>query len=362
MQGISFHDSFKPKGCKNSIDTDAITAAAGSQMLEINAQAALRNLTIVSGGAGTVGIGGYLTGGGHAALSSTYGLAADQVLEISMVTPSGDILTANECQNSDLFWAMRGGGGSTFGVITSVTFKAYPSFRFATALAFLGTSPFLTNQFWDVIANVLSQYPELDSQGISAYTFITPNFTSPSLNITSPLSAYYGIFSLPLLPSRPSNTTASLVSSIQNLFSAATKSYPGMFFTSITSKEYPNFNAYYILNNGPLDAGSDVILGSRLLDAKALTGNLTALKETFKAVTPVGSTTSVYLVAGKGVSDAVPRGGGDAVNPAWRRALVHTGKCNVKFLLSCPSFHIVLLFCVGLEVLLWRSSFWRCEM
>ncbi len=50
-------------------------------MLEIDEQAHLRNLTIVGGGAGTVGIGGYLTGGGHSALSSTYGLAADQVLE-----------------------------------------------------------------------------------------------------------------------------------------------------------------------------------------------------------------------------------------------------------------------------------------
>ena len=108
MQGLSFHDEFKPKGCKECIDGAAITAAAGVQMLEIDEQAHLRNLTIVSGGAGTVGIGGYLTGGGHGALSSTYGLGADQVLEMEIVTPGGDIVTINECQNSDLFWAMRG--------------------------------------------------------------------------------------------------------------------------------------------------------------------------------------------------------------------------------------------------------------
>jgi FAD/FMN-containing dehydrogenase len=77
-------------------------------MLEIDYEAHLRNLTIVSGGAGTVGVGGYLTGGGHGALSSTYGLGADQVYEIEMVTPGGDIVTVNECQNTDLFWAMRG--------------------------------------------------------------------------------------------------------------------------------------------------------------------------------------------------------------------------------------------------------------
>jgi FAD binding domain len=108
ISGLSFQDGFQPKGCKFSIDGPSVTAAAGTQMLEIDYEAHLRNLTIVSGGAGTVGVGGYLTGGGHSALSSTYGLAADQVLEMEIVTPGGEILTINECQNTDLFWAMRG--------------------------------------------------------------------------------------------------------------------------------------------------------------------------------------------------------------------------------------------------------------
>jgi FAD/FMN-containing dehydrogenase len=108
MSGITFHDKFKPEGCGYFIDTPAVTAAAGSQMAEINLAASLKNLTVMSAGGSTVGIGGYLTGGGHSALSSTYGLAADQVLEMEIITPGGDILTLNECQNQDLFWAMRG--------------------------------------------------------------------------------------------------------------------------------------------------------------------------------------------------------------------------------------------------------------
>lgn len=108
IRGVDFHDGFKPKGCSKTIDTKAVTVAAGMQMLELDEQAHLRNLTIVGGGAGTVGIGGYITGGGHSAISSTYGLATDQVLEMEIMTPGGDILTINECQNRDLFWAMRG--------------------------------------------------------------------------------------------------------------------------------------------------------------------------------------------------------------------------------------------------------------
>lgn len=66
------------------------------------------NQTIVGGGGKSVGIGGYITGGGHSALAPRYGLAADQVLQMELVTPSGEILTVNENQHSDLFWAMRG--------------------------------------------------------------------------------------------------------------------------------------------------------------------------------------------------------------------------------------------------------------
>jgi FAD/FMN-containing dehydrogenase len=108
LKGLKFHKSFTPKGCNFSIDTPAVTAASGSQFGEIDEQASIRNLTVVSGGAVTVGIGGYLTGGGHGALSAEWGLAADNIYEMEVVTPRGDILTVNECQNQDLFWALRG--------------------------------------------------------------------------------------------------------------------------------------------------------------------------------------------------------------------------------------------------------------
>jgi FAD/FMN-containing dehydrogenase len=78
------------------------------QMLEIDHEASLKNLVIVGGGSGSVGVGGFLTGGGHGTFSHLYGLGADQVLEMEVVTPRGRILTVNECQHQDLFWAMRG--------------------------------------------------------------------------------------------------------------------------------------------------------------------------------------------------------------------------------------------------------------
>jgi FAD/FMN-containing dehydrogenase len=53
-------------------------------------------------------------------MSGLYGMGADQALAFEVVTADGRFVTADESSNSDLFWALRGGGGSTFGVVTSV--------------------------------------------------------------------------------------------------------------------------------------------------------------------------------------------------------------------------------------------------
>lgn len=70
--------------------------------------------------------GGWLQGGGHGPFSVKYGLGVENVLELEVVTPSGDIVTANKTSHPDLFWALRGGGPSTFGIITKVAYKAHP--------------------------------------------------------------------------------------------------------------------------------------------------------------------------------------------------------------------------------------------
>lgn len=77
-------------------------------MRQLNEAAATAGKAMISGGGPTVTLGGYLTGGGHGLLGPRYGMAADQVLEFEVVTPKGEIVTANECQNQDLFWALRG--------------------------------------------------------------------------------------------------------------------------------------------------------------------------------------------------------------------------------------------------------------
>ena len=73
-----------------------------------------------------VGTGGFTLGGGYSMLSRKYGLAIDNVVSMRMVTANGSkAVFVNESVNSDLFWALRGGGGGNFGIVTEFTFKTH---------------------------------------------------------------------------------------------------------------------------------------------------------------------------------------------------------------------------------------------
>ena len=107
IRGLQNHDTFQPQGSASEYP-NALTIAAGHQMRDIYAKVAQCGRIIVGGMDPNVGIGGYITGGGHSPISGHYGLAADQVLQMELVTPDGELVVANEATNVDLFWAMRG--------------------------------------------------------------------------------------------------------------------------------------------------------------------------------------------------------------------------------------------------------------
>jgi hypothetical protein len=212
------------------------------------------------------------------------------------------------------------GGGSTFGVVVSTTIKAFPSAPFYVFNVLIGTEP-NTEAFWDAMTYWMSQYPSLADQGIAGYGTISPN--------TSYEGTYYGGFQGEfILPATSSeNTSESLAAPITKMIDTITTLWPGLFVYENTSATWPTFYDWWLPSNGPDYAGVDLLVGSRLLDAEALTGNLTALKIALQGSIPPGPGQggTVNFVSGKGVWNAVPRGGSDAVNPAWRSALLEYG-------------------------------------
>lgn len=70
--------------------------------------------------------GGFVQGGGISYTSRQYGLGVDNVVDFRVVLPNGSLVIADRCTNTDLFWALRGGGGGTFGIVTHMNYKLHP--------------------------------------------------------------------------------------------------------------------------------------------------------------------------------------------------------------------------------------------
>lgn len=109
------------------VDPDQNTAKIqpGNTLSDIDKATHEHGLALPSGIIGTTGIGGITLGGGLGYLSRKGGLTIDNLLEAEVVLASGEMVTANEFRHSDLFWALRGGGGN-FGVVVSFTFNLIP--------------------------------------------------------------------------------------------------------------------------------------------------------------------------------------------------------------------------------------------
>ncbi|MFW6723937.1 FAD-binding protein [Streptomyces sp. MAR4 CNY-716] len=123
------------------VDPAARTArvAAGTRWQEVIDAAAPHGLAPLCGSSPLVGVVGYTLGGGLGPLARTYGYAADQVTAVSLVTADGRLREVTAEREPELFWALRGGGKSGFGVVTALTFRLPPVARlYGGGLRFAG--------------------------------------------------------------------------------------------------------------------------------------------------------------------------------------------------------------------------------
>jgi FAD/FMN-containing dehydrogenase len=125
MNAIELHDAFVGKGCESKqAPQPAVRIGAGAMWIDAYDAVTTRAARYVQGGGcTTVGVAGLIQSGGFGSFSKNYGCAAAGLIEAEIVTADGQVRIANAYQHADLFWALKGGGGGSLGVITRLTLR-----------------------------------------------------------------------------------------------------------------------------------------------------------------------------------------------------------------------------------------------
>lgn len=127
MDGVELHDAFIPQGAPVGVAAmQAVTVGAGALWGPVYHKVAVESGRYVQGGGClTVGVAGFTLGGGFGSFSKQFGTGASNLLQAEIVTADGRIRTVNEWNEPDLYFALRGGGGGSFGVVTRLTMRTH---------------------------------------------------------------------------------------------------------------------------------------------------------------------------------------------------------------------------------------------
>ncbi|KAH8661176.1 hypothetical protein BGZ61DRAFT_432957 [Ilyonectria robusta] len=281
----------------------AVTLGAGVQGFDILSAGHNAGYVVVGGECPTVGItGGYTQGGGHSALSSSFGLSAQNTLEFEVITADSGVVTASPTKNSDLFWALNGGGGGNWGVVLSMTVKAFPDANVGGAtLAFFTTNNDQAT-FYEGIGSFHSKLPAM----VDAGSMVVYYFTNTFFQI-APLTAYNKT------KEEVQTILAPFVKSLNDLGINYTVTY------SQTDSYYDHYDTFF----GPLPVGNIQVgiaqYGGRLIPRDTIVNNNAALTETAKSIVEQGVT---WIGVGTNVSP-FSNSKTQSVLPAWNKALVH---------------------------------------
>ncbi|CAE6373509.1 unnamed protein product [Rhizoctonia solani] len=306
---INYSTSFVPEGCKaNYKGVPTLTYGAGQDMDSLFIFAEQHNLTFIGGSWRTVGAaGGWAQGGGHSVLTNTYGLGADRIVQFKVVTPDGRYRTANACQNSDLFWALRGGGGGTFGVVLEATSEVVPNAVSTVSFSWtLAPTPENLKSFFTILVENAVRWSQ---EGWGGYVY-TPA----------------GIIANPLLNA---SQAAESLKPITDFFKTATDGAGGGAGSggqgqwAEYSSFYPLFTA--IVTGSGIPNPKNRAIASRLIPKSLFTAaNSSMLVDAvLQAINRSDGAASFYFATPFSYDVKKTQQGESSVTPAWRDAVWH---------------------------------------
>ncbi|RGP69685.1 putative isoamyl alcohol oxidase [Fusarium sporotrichioides] len=276
----------------------ALKLGAGVQGYDSVEFAHDNGLTSVPGECPTVGLAGFTLGGGHSPLSTSFGMGADNALEYEVVTADGHIITATATnQHKDLYWAMSGGGGASFGVVTSMTVRAHKTTTIGGAKLTL----------------VAGADKDAYYAAINRFHQLLPGMIGNDSTVTYILTgAYFAITPVTIANSTGDFVRDTILAPFTDYLTKA-----GLTFTA--SYSTLSFYDHYALYNGPLPGGSlqaaQFQWGGRLIPNSVVAG------ADFNKLTRKFASTGLVLAGSAGKFESLP-GVSNAVPSAWRKAMI----------------------------------------
>lgn len=278
----------------------AIRMGAGVQVREAYEFAHDAGQLVVGGECQTVGIaGGYTPGGGHSTLSSLVGMAADQTLEFEVFLANGTFLTVSPSQHPDLYWALSGGGPSTYALVWSITVKSHADVPVAGLVLTMSSDNHTA--FWEFVDYYHSLTPIITAHG--AYSF-----------------ARYQTGSFQIHPLFAANLTQAVVqSAFADPLVAKLKALGITAYTNETST-YPDFLTAYDALFDEFAAGK-TLYGGRLIAYDTVTKDPAGLSRAVRSISDRNGT--IVEVAMRPTLQIAANVSDNAVLPAWRDTLLH---------------------------------------
>ncbi|KAM0207040.1 hypothetical protein ACHAQD_012211 [Fusarium lateritium] len=308
----------------NETDT-VLVAGSGLNYGEAVRHALDYNRVIVSGNDETVGLGGHIQGGGHGPLSSTFGLASDNIYQVRVVTTDGQIIVANPTQNQDLLWAIRGGGAGQYGIVTEYVIKTHPAPRviktgFSVSPA--GNDSAAAEASFKALAALLQDLPSLMDAGCAGAMTVSGN---PKTGVT----ISQGIYAYDASPSAVEKLMNSTRKHLLDASQGKNGSLVTIVATELSESSYRSF--FDDMNaGGSHTAGAMSMISSRLLGRPELS-DLAQNKvvDYAKRLLSYGFVV-IGLQGGPGPAkvDKSMRG---ALLPTWRSNYLHVMSYGAKF-------------------------------
>lgn len=247
-----------------------------------------------------MGLAGFTLGGGHSALSTSYGLGADQVLEFELVTAAGRVVRASAFENSDLYWALSGGGAGNFAVVTSMTVRAHYTSTIGGASLRMGAAGVDRATFDSAVAKFHELLPAMIDHGPTVVYYVTNA-------------------ALVVMPITLVNSTGDYVR--EKVLGPFTSYLAQVGIKAAVSYSTLSYRDHYDTYMGPLPNGhigvSEFQYGGRLIPRSVIEDNNDSFQRVIRNLTANG----VIAVGSSGTFKPF-NGVSNAVHPAWRTAIM----------------------------------------